>query len=467
MKKLLTKIAQVTKSKRFLGFFFCLLLLVATILIHGSVVSNSDEGAVINMAWHWWNGQALYTDFHEFLAPGSAALIVTMWHLFGTTYLAAKIIFILACYISVFFMYLIVEKLTENMVIAFFAALCWAILSCCYPIINHNSISSFVAVILLYFVLLFSEKPTKIYLTIIALLCALDLWFLQTKGFLLALFSGCLILFFSTANRLKNIVVFLGAFGLTVFLLFSPWPASALWYNLIILPRQVDYVGSSFFNTPLAIFSFAITASIFAAYKVRKKKLFLVLGVFQLSLYLSILSNLDIPHFAIASFPALIFLFYFINYAQLNKLKVLKYMIVAFFETIALIVLYLVVENHPFNLYKNLPAAIAIPTEISNAKNIYAGPFLPGVYFELNKVNNFDTFSNEVYCDTICQEKSLLVFESTKPEFALLAFSMTKKYNYLLSDSLIGTYVVGNYKFCGKIKNTYIDLYARDHCPIE
>lgn len=462
MKSFIKKIAQITKSKRFLGFFLCILLLLATVLIHGTIINNSDEGAVINMAWHWWNEQALYTDFHEFLAPGSSALIVAMWHLLGTTYFAAKIIFILTCYISVFFIYLIVEKMTKNIVVAFFTALSWTILTTCYPIVNHNSISSFVAVVLLYFLILFGDKPTKLNIVLIAIFCALDVWFLQTKGVLLTLSSAFLILFFSTKDHIKNIGLFSGTFALAILLLFSAWPSSELWYNLITLPRQVDYIGSSFFNIPLAMLSALVVVSIFVTYRICKNKLFIILGVVQLSLYLSILSNFDVYHFATASFPALILLFFFINSEQQRKNNRFKYIFVAFFEIIILISLYSMVTNYPFSLYQKLPP---ISSEIGNAKNIYAGPFLPGIYFQFNKINNFDTFSNEVYCDSVCQEKSLSVFKSTKPEFALLAFSMTKKYDYLLSDSVIGMYVTGNYRPCGRIKNTIIDLYARDECP--
>jgi len=467
MKLLFTKIAQITKDKRFLGFFFCILLLFATLLTHGTIVNNSDEGAVINMAWHWWNGQALYGDFHEFLAPGSATLIVAMWHLFGTTYFAAKIIFIFICYISVFFIFIITNKITKNLIVAFFAALSWLILTSCYPIINHNSISSFIAVILLYFLLLFNEKPTKLYIVFVAALCALDIWFLQTKGLLLALSSALFIFIFSAADRLKYFALFLFVFGSSIFLLFSPWRAAELWDNLITLPRQVNYIGSSFFNIPLAIFSAIITICIFAFYKNLKDKLFLILGVFQLSLYISILSNFDVYHFAISSFPALIALFFFINQTISSKHKVFKYLTVAFLEIVVLLLIYIIVANYPYNLYRSSANLTRTPKEISSAKNIYAGPFLPGIYFQLNKVNNFDTFSNEVYCDTACQQKALDVFQSTKPEFALLAFGMTEKYDYFLSDSYIGRYVVKNYKPCGKMINTRIDLFARDECPID
>jgi hypothetical protein len=417
------------------------------------------------MAWHWWNGQAIYLDFHEFIAPGSAALIVTAWHLFGTTYLATKIFFILICYISAFFIFLIVKKITRNMTVAFFAALVWLVSTSLYPIINHNSISSFVAVILLYFLILFKERPSQVIAILIAVLCAIDLWFLQTKGLLLTLSSGFIILYFSRTKRLINIAVFSSVLIITSILLFFPWPASTLWYNLAILPRQINYLGSSFIDIPLVIFSCLIVASIFVAYRIYKDKNFFIFGVSQLSLYLSILSNFDVYHFAIVSFPSLIVLFYFIDKAQNNKDFICKRVVIAFFGISTLASISLIILNYPFILYKSSAATPIVPTEVRNAKNIYAGPFNPDMYFDLRKINYFDTYSNEVYCDEDCQQKALATFIEIKPEFSLLSFSLTAKYNYFLEDSSIGKYVVENYMPCGRIDKTYIDLYARDKCP--
>lgn len=465
MQKLSQIVSEIINNKRKLSIIFCLLLLLITFSCNLDHPLDSDEGTILNMAWHWWNGQALYTKFYELIAPGNAAMIVAFWHLLGPTYFAAKLGYILSCYVSVLAIYLIVFKLSAKHMLAFVAALWWILLSKFAPIISHNSESAYIAVVVLYLLLLFTDKPKKLYIFAAAILCAIDVFFLQTKGFLITFASALIISAANTNKRIQNTLGFLAIFVVTLCLLFRPWQISALWQNLVLLPININYLGSTFFD--LSLFSIALSAIVIMIYKYyeTKDRMYCVLAIFQATLYIGILHNLGLSNFAVASFPAIIL----VNKMAMETKKINpEYRSIIeksyYFFTLLLVVFAIDLASPSKLLFKG-GFSNKVPQEVQKAESIYAAPFLPGVYFELGKINYFDTLSAETLCRSACQEKGLNIFQSTKPEFVLLAFSMTTKYNYFLEDSSIGKYVVSNYKSCGEIKGTYIDLYARDECP--
>jgi hypothetical protein len=222
--KILTGSGQ---HERSIGILFCAALPILTILFYSAHLYSSDEGSVTNLAWHWWNHQAVYTDFHDYIPPGAPLLVLAGWKLFGLSYVGAKIPFIFFGYLSVLFTYLIAYKLTAKHLTAFLAAFFWLVATSFFPVINHNSLSSFLAVILTYFLLFPFQSSDRFRIIIIGIVNALIVWTLQTKG-LFVFIASVFILGTEKRNRGSSFGFFLSSFFITVFLLYSPWPLGTI-----------------------------------------------------------------------------------------------------------------------------------------------------------------------------------------------------------------------------------------------
>ena len=457
-------LSQPDRQSKITGLLFCFVLLILTILCYSAHLYSSDEGSVTNLAWHWWNHQAVYIDFHEFIPPGAPLLVLAGWKLFGLSYLGAKIPFIFIGFLSVFFTYLITYRLTRKNTVALFAAYFWLAASGFYPAINHNTLGSFLAVILTYFLIFPFENRKNVRLIIIGIINALILWTLQTKGF--TLFAASIFVLI-TEKRDKNqkIGIFILCFMASSFLLYSPWPLEIIWHNLVVLPFQMDYLGSSFYNYTLYFVSAIFLIIMWLTYRKTQARPVFVLFALQLALFLSMFNNFDIFHFMINIAPFLIMMAAYPLLRPKRRLSKLVANYTLLFFVSLFYFLFAVGNLRTSNIfYSQEPEIFSKITQ--NSENVYAGPFIPGFYFELRKINYFDTYSNEVYCNTDkCQQQALGTFKRISPEYAILGFEMTTKYNYFLEDSAVGTYVVQNYKICGDFEA--LQIYARDDCLVK
>jgi hypothetical protein len=92
------------------------------------------------------------------------------------------------------------------------------------------------------------------------------------------------------------------------------------------------------------------------------------------------------------------------------------------------------------------PRAFSNP-RITAAHAIYAGPFLPGLYYLLKKNNPFFV-SETVVCNDECQRQLVAQLSQVKPELAFLDYDMVAHLNYPQTGP--------------------VDIYLRDHytpCP--
>jgi len=84
---------------------------------------------------------------------------------------------------------------------------------------------------------------------------------------------------------------------------------------------------------------------------------------------------------------------------------------------------------------------------VAAAHAIYAGPFMPGLYFALGKPNPFFV-SETVVCDGVCQRRLIAQIQQVKPEIAFLDYDMIRHLSY--------------------DENSPVDVYFRDRylaCP--
>jgi len=464
-------------KKIIIWVIFWLSLIVLAFLFFSDHKLNADEGMVLNSAWQLYHGKIMYYDFFQYTTPASAYIIYWLWNLFGSaSYLIAKIFSIIFAMFSLVGIYLILKKLTKKKVIIIFSVLLWLIALRYYPLINHNVYSSFIAVWFFYILLLALEQNKK-YLCIIsgAVLAVLFL-FLQTKGLVLFIISILYIFLFASIRfkeKIKLILLIMIGFVFMIAPVLLFWDFQTLFYSWFIFPFSADYMGhTSIFIYLIALEIFISFVMVISALKLKDKTLWL-LAFFQIGLFLSTTNVIDVPHLMINSFPLWIFLALMVEkfIVRVNlgvKLAIfpLSIIIISF----VFISFYLRLPPFDYNIYnidildKKIGIFVATKiSEIKDAEHIYAAPFMPGIYFELDKPNPFYYSDNMALCDDQCLDKTLITFKKVAPEFVFFDLEMAEKFNYD-SDNPLDNFIKQNYILCQDSKSSSLLIYARNNC---
>src|SRR4029077_64315 len=99
---------------------------------------------------------------------------------------------------------------------------------------------------------------------------------------------------------------------------------------------------------------------------------------------------------------------------------------------------------------------------VAAARAIYAGPFLPGLYYLLGKRNPFFVSETTVCNDAACQQHLLAEIQSVRPELAFLDYEMAHHFGYD-PNNLVDVYLRDNYVKCANAD--YTDLIVRAIAP--
>jgi hypothetical protein len=165
------------------------------------------------------------------------------------------------------------------------------------------------------------------------------------------------------------------------------------------------------------------------------------LACVQAALFLAITHNMELSHFAINAFPAIVF-----------ATLVLRTPILA--PVLALALLWTTAtEGNGLLAHSILQADLlgqrqrpATSGKLTRAHAIYAGPFLPGMYYQLGKKNPFFV-SETVVCDDVCQQRLVAQIQQVKPEIAFLDYEMISHLNYP-GNGPVDAYVREHYIAC-------------------
>ena len=217
-------------------FYYFLCLLCFSFLIHQYSQNNSDEGIITAGAWNMINGKEIYTDFFEFITPGSFYLIFFTWKIFGVSFFTAKAISIFILSLCAFGIFKISSEFEKNFY-TYLVPFLYIFSTNYWPIINHNFYNIFFVIWSLYFFINFLKNKKKSNLIFSAILTCLSMLFLQHKGFLIFVSIFSFLLYKLYVNKNKAWFYFLVLYSsisiLPLLLLLMKWPSSLLYYNLI------------------------------------------------------------------------------------------------------------------------------------------------------------------------------------------------------------------------------------------
>lgn len=449
-----------------IGFF-----LISTFLLNFGHPISSDEGVVLDAAWNLYNGRDLYKDFATFIAPASFLTTSWLFKILGPNYWTAKFFSILLLALSVFAIYQITQGLTRNRLASLTAAWVWLLTaSIAYSVINYNSHSTFLTTVAIYIITrgIKDKQPFLFFLS--GILIGLVTATLQHKGIILTVFLFLILASFMTLKKLKVVDLLSFSFGavqipLLAVVIFGP---KILLDNLFIWPMNYSHIHNTLPYTIVFLILISFIAT-FIYLKTRAKKInkeaLMILFATQIALYLSIYNRLDVWHMAINSFSFLIFatvtIYHLFPPASLAKrLTPYKYPIMAYLFIIPLVIF--LSSNLPtFTAYKLFKEKITS----YNVSQIYAHPYLPGLYFELKAANPYpyDVLFTNMHPQSAFLE-NLKVLVSQKPKHILLSYALVEKFNYDATSPL-DIYIKNNYQQIDSLGNLII--MARKEDPVQ
>jgi hypothetical protein len=421
------------------------------VFFHFSHPLNSDEGVLLSAAWEMYNGQDLYTDIFEFIPPLSFYLVYFMFVLFGPSYIIAKVLSLIFISLAAFGIYRL-SSLFSGSYLNYFLPLLFVLSTLNWPVIHYHTFSIGLSV-------------WVVYLFIKSLKSKSDRLFLFT-GFLLGiatplLLSVTLVLIYEiikNKNVIINLLELIGAFLLPQLTLLLFWPGSLLYKNLIEFPlvhyQEVARVPLLFFS----IFLLAASASWLVFKKESRKEIHYLLFI-QILLVLSTFALADHYHLLLIIFPL-----WSLLPLLLEKIKQFNFHIrltLWLFLAIFLGFIYLPAFSYlsaipPFYSIKNHPLLTYIDKNCRGNGYIFAGPFIPGVYFEARLLNPTS------YPYLIPRHNSVEHFaQATRelnqnpPPCAILNYSIVAKYGYT-SDNLVEKFIQNEYKLAENISRFYI-----------
>ena len=472
---LATGVRRVGATILFLGCAFLL-----TMVLSRSFVIQSDEGYTLNAAWQLWNGMKMYDDFRLFVGPGSGYAIFLLWKVIGSpSYLAARWLSLVLSLSSTTAFYLVLRRLGVRGVSLAAAVIAWLCVSSLYVLLNHNSFSSFAAIwFLLAFLRVARRGPGEPDRTrdhvLLGAAAGLVFLFLPIKGSLLAFSAAAFLFVIGFRGRVfRPLPELSGGFVAVVAPLFAIWRPATLIRQWLIIPITGNYLGHTYASSGYVVAAIAVVVGMsWVAIRLRDRAL-KALAVTQAALFVGMSHNMELSHFAINSFPLVVFTFFVIHERiarPRERGEISPALVTAMFvgtilvwtATTAAGARWAEVSVWHADILGRRPKMVVRP-RIAQAHAIYAGPFLPGLYYLFKKKTPFFV-SETVVCDDACQRRLVVQLSEVNPELAFLDYDMIARLNYPQTGP-VDLYLRDHYTACPSRGSIPIRAIAPEWCP--
>lgn len=388
------------RRTRIWNYAFLLVCSALLIALHATHQLDSDEGLVLHGAWNILNGRTLYTDFFEYVAPGSFYLVAAAWKMFGAHYWVAKFIGIAAIASAVLGVYRIGEILVaeQRVTVAPWAMLFGPFVFCLFsgywPAVNHNTFNLALVIWSTYFVSRSLLKGDWVDAAIAGGICGIAVLFLQHRGAALAATAIPALYFFQRGGkpraRWASTAAFLIALAVPIAGVLLVWSPSVLVENLIRFPAthymEVNWVDPS-------LFFIGATYIVLAAWLLRhgsgRAAWFMML--LQAVFFMSALQRPDLGYITRTLFP-LLALFPLLVSAASTASRLSKFFLAWIGAGVLLLTVLVptaIATRYATPLFEvsQHPALRYVRENCTASPYLYAGPFVPGHYFETGKLN--------------------------------------------------------------------------------
>jgi hypothetical protein len=417
---------------------------LATLLLARSFPIQSDEGYTLNAAWQLWTGMRMYDDFRVFVGPGSGFAVYAVWQLWGSpSFLAARLLSVALSFWGTTGFYLLLRRLgTRGVSLALGIGL-WLSTSSLYVLLNHNPFSSSAAI---WFLLALvravqarqAGRDTPWHAVLVGAAAGAVFLFLPMKGGLLVSSAAATLFLIGRPRSLRPVLWLAVGFVPVIAPLFIAWSPITLVQQWILIPLTGNYLGHTGASRPFVIAAVAVTGMMGWAAVKRREPVLQAMTCAQAALFLGMAHNMEASHFAINAFPAIAFgAFALQRRAARRSAGEIPATALIGAGVAALLITTLATPGGAryaeasvlrADLLGQRPTP-AIKDRIARAHAIYAGPFLPSVYYLLRKKNPFFV-SETVVCNQDCQLHLVAQLKEVKPELAFLYYDMITHLQY-------------------------------------
>lgn len=431
-------------------------LFAGLVLLHSQHQLDSDEGVVLNAAWNIINGRIMYLDNFEFIAPLAPYLLAVWWRLSEVSFTSAAVLGLSIAALGAIGLYQLGRQLNLKRW-RFLPPALFIVSSSFWPLINHNAFNLTALIWALYFIS--AAKRRTSYYILSGLSSAAAILFLQHKGLAAWLILTAYLLLMNLSRRLgfKQSLAFILSSLIPIAFVLMLWPPSLLYESLIIFPLN-HYLETNAVSLALLIGSLALAVGLslpaFIDDKGRQMNIKLFLLLFGLVLSAASLPRADASHLFQALFPFFILVAISLeSIAQRQRDKIII--------TLTLIIVAIVALPRPlFNRSITNHFIREIKQACPLNQNIYAGPFLPGLYFELRSLNQIP------YSILITNQQSAAQFKEAanqladkRPYCAILNYAVVEKFAYNHKNP-VDEFIKQNYRLAKTIGN--VTIYIRN-----
>jgi len=446
--------------------------------LHARNALDSDEGVILNGAWNLLHGRALYTDFFEFLPPGSFYAVLAAWKVFGSSYWVAKALGLAALALAAFGIDRIARLLVaqRGLGVAPHALTAAPLLFCLFsgylPTINHNTFHLPVAVWSAFFAIRGIQAASWRGCALAGLLCGGSAWFLQHRAALMAVATLAVLLLHACrrpgANWRWCCAAYVLGVAAPVGAMAVLWAPPVLFDHLIVFPATRYLEVNRVDRTLIAC---AATFALGAAWLLRRTldapaaMLLALLG----ALLLTALQRPDLGHVTSALWPLLCLLPRLAAVAATTWLARLGRTWIAMGMAALPLPLVAMVFANP-TLYfsdwsRRHPALQYVRQHCEQAGALYAGPFAPGLYYETGMLNptRYSVLLPKFNTDAQFRD-ALRDLQLRRPRCAITNHRLADKFGST-RDTVVDAYLAANYDVVFEARNRQVWM-ARAPRPI-
>lgn len=363
---------------------------------------DSDEGVVLNGAWNLLLDRSPFIAAFEYIAPGSFYAVYAAWTLGAPTYFVARALAIAAAAIACLGLIATARILDPKAsghvsALVFFAAINVG------PVVNHNALFLLPATWAVFFAVRATVHQRSLDFVACGLLCGVASVVLQHKGILLASAIGVALMWTggagndSFSHRVRQVGLFCLA-GLVPVCWLLRWPLGELLEQLVLFPmrrytqvQQVGYTG--------LVIGVVITAWVFwqvCRLRTMASSACLTLVLVQAVSLAGALQRPDPLHLTVALFPLVSVLPVFARNVfaaggtgdRRPRWNFVLGAAAAILVSAAVAGAFVMTTVTAHGLSQSRLALLAAIRAHCGADGLlYAGPFLPGLYFESGREN--------------------------------------------------------------------------------
>lgn len=425
-----------------------LLILLAAALLESAHRISADEGVILSGAWNLHQGRIIYRDFFPLASPGSFYLVALAFSI-TPSYAAALIASVIVQLVSVGALFACARRLIPRPGWAFAIAMAWLLVGGVgYPLINHNSHSSFLAVVAMWAMLRYLQEPRHYRALVAGLGAGVVFFFLQTKG--VVLLAGLGAAPFLAPRPLKfrllSVLAAGAGFGAVALAGYGCWGSGPFVAPLRVAGGYLTHAHRTLSYLPLgiSIFLCGLLGWGLAAFRLFTPATRFIL-LMQCGLILGTLNLPDPQHLLINAFPGLLLAGLVLHHLFANHLSRLVHRVLLGLGLVLVHLLCLLVVTHNRAVTATSRDLIATVTRIVGPDRIFVTPFLPNFYFELKKNNPYyDDISTSTIAPAAHLERNLAVLKREQPRFVLTNYPMVAKYGHDRNNPL-DTYIESAY----------------------